>query len=562
MTSMTGSRGFVYLLRAYEVSHVFYVPAIMLPALAEVQRAGLGAVSAHGEKAAAYMADGYARVSRRPGICMSQAVGASNLAAGLKDAYLSCSPVIAITGGPAPETRYRHVYQEIRDSDLFDRVTKWNAGVELPGRLPEILRQAFRVATTGAPGPVHVEVRGHQGQVTEAETEVEAVFEPRFGRVPAFRPTAEPEAVAEAVRELAGARRPVIVAGGGVIWSGAEAEVVALAERLSIPIATSLHAKATVAEHHPLCVGVCGHYSRSCANRVVAEADLVFFIGSRTGSMVTNHWRVPEPGTPVIHLDIDPQELGRHYPTRVALNGDARATLRRMLEEAEPRSNPTWTDRAQELVRQWRREVESMTTSDAVPIRPERLVTEIAAALPEDGAVIVDTLQASIWAGSMLALKGSGQRFARCAGSLGWGFPAALGAKCALGDRPVIGFTGDGGIYYHLAELETAARYGIGAVVVVNNNGAYACEAPTWDQLYGDRNDPAICSSWSFGYRDFAGVAREMGCEGIRVERPGDIAEALRRGLASGRPTLIDVVTDQTAVHPRGWVPEARAAGV
>jgi acetolactate synthase-1/2/3 large subunit len=556
MASMTGSRFFVELMRAYEVSHVFYVPAIMLPALAEVQRAGLGAISAHGEKAAAYMADGYARVSRRPGLCLAQAVGASNLAAGLKDAYLSCSPVIALTGGPSLETRYRHVYQEIRDGDLFDRVTKWNASVELAGRLPELLGQAFRVATTGAPGPVHVEVRGHQGQVSEGEVEVRGL-EPRFARVPAFRPVAEEEAIVEAVRELRGARRPVIVAGGGVIWSGAEEEVVALAERLAIPIATSLHAKATVAEAHPLCVGVCGHYSRWCANRVVAEADLVFFIGSRTGSMVTNHWRVPEPGTPVIHLDIDPQELGRHYPTRVALNGDAKATLRRMLEVAEPRSNPAWTSRTEELVRQWRQEVASAVTSEAVPIRPERLVTEIAAVLPEEGAVVVDTLQASIWAGSMLALKGSRQRFARCAGSLGWGFPAALGAKCALGARPVVGLTGDGGIYYHLAELETAARYGIGAVIVVNNNGAYACEAPTWDRLWGDRDDPTICASWRFGPHDFARIARELGCEGIRVERPQELGEALRRGLASARPTVVDVVTDPSAVHPRGWVPEA-----
>jgi acetolactate synthase I/II/III large subunit len=556
MSSMTGTRFFVEMLRAYDVGHVFYVPAVMLPGVAELNREGLSTVSAHGEKAAAYMADGYARVSGRPAICMSQTVGASNLAAGLKDAYLACSPVIALTGGPFVETKYRHVYQEIGDTSLFDGVTKWNAGIELTERMPEILRQAFRVATTGAPGPVHIELRGHQGQVADREAEMDLVFEPRFARIPPFRPDAEPEAVEEALRALAGAQRPVIVAGGGVIWSRAEAELVALAERLSIPVATSLSAKATIAESHPLCVGVCGHYSRACANRLIAEADLVFYVGSRTSSMVTNQWQVPRPGTPIIHLDIEPEELGRHYPTQVAMQGDARATLARMLAAAEPRSNPAWTDRAQRLVEQWREEVDAMVRSEGAPIRPERLVTEIGAALPSDGAVVVDTLQASIWAGSMLGLQGPSQRFARCAGSLGWGLPAALGAKCALGERPVVCFTGDGGIYYHLSELETAARCGINAVVVVNNNGSYACEAPTWDRLYGDRQDPAICGSWSFGFLNFAQIARELGCEGIRVERPEQISDALRSGLASERPVVIDVVTDQNAVHPRGWVPE------
>jgi acetolactate synthase I/II/III large subunit len=558
MASMTGTRFFVEMLRAYDVHHVFYVPAILLPGVAELHRTGLTAVSAHGEKAAAYMADGYSRVSGRPSICMSQTVGASNLAAGLKDAYLACSPVIALTGGPFVETKHRHVYQEIADTTLFDGVTKWNAGVELTERLPELLRQAFRVATTGAPGPVHLELRGHQGQITDHEAEMDMAFEPRFARVPAFRPEAEPDAVQEALAALGAAQRPAIVAGGGVIWSGAEAEVVALAERLSIPVATSLSAKATIAERHPLGVGVCGHYARACANRLLSEADLVFYIGSRTSSMVTNHWQLPRPGTPIIHLDIDPEELGRHYPTQVALQGDARATLRRMLSEAAPRSNPAWTDRAQVLVEQWREEVDAVVRSEQAPIRPERLVTEISAALPADGAVVVDTLQASIWSGSMLGLQGPSQRFARCAGSLGWGLPASLGAKCALGERPVVCFTGDGGLYYHLAELETAARCGINTVVVVNNNGSYACEAPTWDRLYGDRQDPAICGSWSFGSLNFAQIARELGCEGVRVERPDQIGDALRAGLASERPVVIDVITDQTAVHPRGWMPEAQ----
>ncbi len=555
MVKMTGSKFFAQMLQAYDVSHVFYVPAFLPPGVKELRALGIQVVSAHGEKAAAYMADGYARATGKPGICMAQAVGATNLAAGLKDAFMSGSPVIALTGGPTADSKYRHVYQEIRDFAVFENVTKWNAEVESPSRFAEIMRQAFRRSTTGAPGPVHVEFQGHQAQVGGLEGEFDMVFEPRFGHVPPFRPEADLESVAEAVRQLAAAKRPVIVAGGGVMWSRAEYEVIALAEKLSIPVATSLNAKATIADDHPLCVGVPGRYARSCANKVILEADLVFFIGSHTGSLVTHDWRVPAADTTIIQLDIDPAELGRHYPVKVMLNGDAKATLLRIIDSAKARTNQTWTGRVQELVGIWRREVDQMVRSNGSPIRPERLVTELANILPDDAAVVVDTLQASVWSGSMLGLKGPSQRFIRCGGSLGWGLPASLGAKCGLGNRAVVCFTGDGGMYYHLAELETAARYGISAVIVVNNNGGYACEGPTWEALYGDKHDPQICANWEFGYRDFAQIATDLGCAAIKVERPVDISGALRQALASGRPTVIDVITDPSAIHEWGWLP-------
>src|ERR1700716_325323 len=197
-TQASGARIIAELIHGHGVSHVFFVPAILRDGLAELDSLGVRSVSAHGEKAAAYMADGYARALGRPGICMSQTVGAANLAAGLKDAYLSCSPVIAITGGTSPETRYRQVYQEIRDFDMFGPVTKWNAEVETPERLPDVIAQAFRVATTGAPGPVHVELRGHTGQLAvgkSADRPFAMTVDSRFGEVPPFRPVAEPNLI-------------------------------------------------------------------------------------------------------------------------------------------------------------------------------------------------------------------------------------------------------------------------------------------------------------------------------------------------------------------------------
>src|SRR6266571_9389505 len=225
-TQASGARIIAELMHGHGVSHVFFVPAVLRDGLAELGSLGIRSVSAHGEKAAAYMADGYARALGQPGICMSQTVGAANIAAGLKDAYLSCSPVIAFTGGTTPETKYRQVYQEIRDFQMFEPVTKWNAEVENPERLPDVVAQAFRVATTAAPGPVHVELRGHTGQVAVGTSHADRPFalavDRRFSEVPPFRPVAEQTLIREALKALTTAERPVIVAGGGVMWSRAE----------------------------------------------------------------------------------------------------------------------------------------------------------------------------------------------------------------------------------------------------------------------------------------------------------------------------------------------------
>jgi acetolactate synthase-1/2/3 large subunit len=231
-----------------------------------------------------------------------------------------------------------------------------------------------------------------------------------------------------------------------------------------------------------------------------------------------------------------------------------------MLADAPGRSNPSWLTRVQNLVEQWRNETAEVLESNTGAIRPERIVAEIGRALPADGAAVIDTLQASIWSGSFMPLKGASQRYIRCAGSLGWGFPAAIGAKCALGNRPVVCFTGDGGFYYHIAELETAARYGIPVVVVVNNNGAYGAERGPEHNPYRPDTTQDANLSWKFGKYSFAQIAKDFGCEGIRVEQPGDIASALRKALSSEKPVVVDMVTDPTAYHPRAWTPEPALA--
>ncbi len=557
MPSMTGARFLAETLREYGVTHVFFVPAIIRRALVEMEDVGIKRIISHGEKSAAYMADAYARVTGKPGLCFAQSVGAVNLAAGLQDAYLGVSPVIAITGHRPPMHRHRNSYQEVEHSKPFASVTKYSAEVETVEQLPHLLRQAFREVTTGQTLPAHLDFSGISGDViTDGVMDIDVIVEEPFTQRPAFRPAPEPERVREAARILSQAERPVIVAGGGVTASGAEAELVRLAEMLNIPVATGLNAKGSIPENHPLSVGVVGSYSRWSANRVVSEADLVLFVGSHTGSQITLDWRIPAEGTPVIQIDIDASELGRSYPSAYGLQGDAKRTLEAMLDVLEPTGgNASWVSRAQEHVQNWRDEHEPVLTSNAVPIRPERLCQELTDFLPSDAVLIADTGHAGIWTGSMVDLNHEGQSYLRAAGSLGWGLPAALGAKCGVPDRPVVCWTGDGGMWYHIGELETAVRYGINAVIVVHNNGGLNQDRRGDEAAYEGREGGNSGELWRFNDTDFAQIAESMGALGIRVTDPNQINSALDQAVSANRPAVVDIVSDGDVAAAPPWGP-------
>jgi acetolactate synthase-1/2/3 large subunit len=549
---MTGARALAEMLEGYGVTHVFMVPAVLRRTLAELERFGVRRIHTHGEKPAAYMADGYARMSGRAGVCMAQAVGALNLAAGLRDAYLANSPVIALTGGRHPTAAGRGVYQEVDDLPAFANVTKFNAEVENVERIPDLVRQAFRTAVSGRPGPAHLQFVGNEGQIDLGEGDLDPSVDTRFASAPPERPLPDPQDVAAALDLLDRAERPVLVVGGGVRASRASGELVAVAERLSIPVVTSLNGKDTIPGNHPLCVGVVGTYSRSAANRVVNQADLVCFVGSSTGSMTTNFWRAPPPGTPAIQIDIDPAMLGRNYPLRVGMRADARVALAGFLEQAGPRGprRAEWLAAARHETDFWRGQHLEYLTSDGTPIRPERVCAELTALLPGNACIVVDTGHAGMWMGGMFDTRTPDQRYLRSAGHLGWAFPAALGAKCAAPDRPVVCFTGDAGFWYHIAEAETAVRWGINTVTVVNNNSSGNQSARGFDRAYGGEQTPEGRRLWTFTDVDFARLAEGMGAMGIRVEKPGEIGPALERGLAAARPVVIDVVTDAEAMAP------------
>ena len=553
---MKGSEWLARSLHASGQTHIFFVDAVLRRTLLELERLGVNPVLAHTEKAAAYMADAYGRVSGRPGVVAAQSVGAANLAAGLQDAYLARSPVLALTGRKPIAHQHRNAYQEISHAPLFAPVTKHAALVETAADLPRHFRQAWAAAVAAPPRPVHLDLAGLMGEAVEAGSTEAPPAALRGWCAPAQRPVADPAAVRAAAAALLSCRRVAIVAGDGAALSGCGAELLAMAEALAAPVATSLGARGIVPTRHPRHVGVVGSYSAPPANRVVHAAELVLLVGCDTGDQVTHGWRVPRPGTRIVQIDADPLEFERSYPTEVALLGDPRATLSALLAElGRPARDAAFAEWAAGQVEEWRAAVAPRLTSEAAPIDPARLCAEITRALPADGILVADTGYSGIWTGTLVEFNDAGQTYLRAAGSLGWAFPAALGAKCAAPERKVVCWSGDGALYYHLPELETAKRRGIAVVLVVNNNSGFGQGWPNYLRQAGDRPRAAE-QVLRFGPTDFAALARGFGLRGIRVERPGDIAPALREAVAAEETVVVDVATDIEARAPEPWAPE------
>ncbi len=560
MTEMTGGESLAETLHGYGVTHFFFMPVIVDDSMVRMEELGIVRVMAHSEKPAAYMADGYARVKGSVGFCGAQSVGATNLAAGLQDAYLASSPVIALTGRLAQEQQDRHAYQEVDHASPFSANTKYSARVDKTDQLPMYLRQAIREATTGTPGPAHLDLAGIAGgDITKNSADMEVIIENQFSSLPPFRPEPDSSSVNAALSALASAKKPVIVAGGGVKTSGATKQLNELAERLNIPVATSLNAKETFPADHPLAVGVPGSYSRACANQALAEADLVFFIGSHTGGQVTNDWKLPRAGTRIVQMDIDASELGRSFPIEVGLQSDIRAGLQKMLEASgevgkasDEQARSAWITRTQQLVADWKASVDDLWNSDDDPMLTERLCKELSDHLPSDSILVADTGHSGIWTGTMIDFKSPDQSFIRCAGSLGWAFPAAIGAKAAAPDRPVITFAGDGALWYHFMELDTAMRYGLNTVTVVNNNHSLNQERGLNVRNYGG-DLPGSDELWHLTDTDFAGLAENLGGFGVTVNKPSEFEGALDQAINSGKPAVVDVKTNIDSIAPPAW---------
>ena len=564
--ALTGAQFLADAMVSRGVDHVFFVDAILRETLVELERRGVRRILAHSEAAAAYMADGYARASGRVGVCMAQSVGAANLAAALQDAYLNRTGVLALTGRKTALYQHRNAYQELPHASMFAAVTKFQAHVAIPDQLPYLLMQAMVEATTGCPRPVHLDIDGYRGsEIETAELPFPDALLQRFLDRRAPEPgLPDPSGLDQAVAEIASARRPMLVVGVGAAVAGIAGAIAAFAEAFGVPVATSVGGRGSIATTHPLHFGVVGTYSAPYANEMLAKSDLVIYAGCHVGDQVTCDWRVPAAGTRIIQVDVDPAEIGRNYPGVLGLVGDPARVLR-ALAEAAPQGRSEVASRREEWAgacRQardgWLSQQQRLTGSVARPIRSERLASELSDCLPDDAILVADTGFSATWTAQFTELRGGGQRYLRAAGSLGWAFPAAIGAVCAVPGAPVVCFTGDGALLYHLGELETLRRWNIPLVVVVNNNAALGQGLRSVRKLYegreGQLRDLAL-----FNDVDFAGLARTFGIAGSRVSDPQDIIPTIRAAVASGKPHVVDVVTDPDCNPAPAWIPTEHA---
>ncbi len=516
------------------VEYFFYVMGGMM-IYSQINDAGVKTVLCRNEKAATNMADGYARITKKPTFCYSQhGAAAAILASMLYEPMFAHSPVVALTGSYPTLRRDQWSYQECYEMKYFEQTCKFNVDVTNVSRLAEYLRTAIQVAVSGCPGPTHVNMGT---DMAAFKTDMAEIYgDKTFLTFPPFRPQPEPERVAEAAKLLADAERPVMVCGTGVHWSGAYDEVKALAESLVIPVVTNYGGKGCFPEDHPLCAGVMGTYGRPVSNNIVREADLVFLVATRAGRMQMEELTSPIPGTcKIIHLDIDPLAIGRNYRPDVALLGDAKVTLQHLLAVlkkmiAKPRPMGQRVKKIAKIIRKYEDSIKQLS-SDAVPIKPQRLMTEVSKFLGPRDIVVSDTGNMLGWTTRFLKLKRTGRVFLPVGGTLGSSFCLAMGASFAAKDGRIIHLTGDGGMGYNLVDLETAIRYNdqrSPMVTVINDNAILGSEA------------------FPFTPMNYAKIFQAFGGYGIRVERPGEISDALKEALDSGKPSVVDCVSDKT----------------
>jgi acetolactate synthase-1/2/3 large subunit len=548
-TSMKGYDYIANVINDHKITHVFYVEAMLRYVNRKLDETGVKCVMAHSENAAAYMADGYARASQKAGICFCQSIGSANLAGGIHEAWLANSPVVALTGKKPPVSQYTGSYQEADHRLLFEAITKFNADVSDPEQLPLVFRQCLRTAVTGKPRPTHADIANHMGRTVELGEVSQPYFsDTTYSVYPPHRPLADQTLVDSAVIEINMSERPVIVAGRGVAISDAGQELYKMAVKGSIPVVTTPDAKAAIDETDPLWSGIVGAYGMDCANKTVLDADLVIFIGTQTGDQTTCDWNVPGRATRVIQIDIDPTELGKNYPNTLGLLGDAKKVIVQLTEKMDEVKREDWRSKVSRYVQSTLDEYKVLQESDAMPMRPERLCEEISKAMPDDAVVVSDTGFSAVWSATMLRMKHT-QKYYRAAGSLGWSFPGALGVKCALPEKPVICFTGDGAFYYHSNELATAVRYGINTVTIINNNSALAQCATDIHFVFKDPDRAE--SKYCYGEINFSEISKQYGAWAVRITDPSEIGAAIKEALSVNKPAVIEVITEGSANVPK-----------
>ena len=557
-TRMNGGRILAEMMRVHGVGAMFGMGGFqLLPFYDAVRTLGLNHHLINDERTGAFAADAYARVTGRVGVCDGTlGPGATNLVTALAKSFNAGVPIVAIIGDTHRAHSWKNMTQETRQTEILRPIVKELIRIDQIERIPELVRRAFAVASAGRAGPVVLDVPEDicHGEidiaVEDLDVQVDAVD------TPSVRCRPDAAAVARAAAIIDAADRPLILAGGGVHLSRADAELTAFARGMFIPVAHTMSGKGAIACVDPLSAGLFGRYSR-IANDLIETADCLIVVGCKLGEIATRRFTLIPPQVPLIHLDIAAEEFGRTTAATVKLWGDARlglTDLHAALEETAARQRARREPLLREVATRmaaWRKAARARTDSDETPVNVARLIAEMNRVLPADALLIADGGFAAHWTGLFYDTKRSGRSYLpdRGLASIGYGVPGAIGAKLAAPDRPVVALTGDGGLNMALGDLETARRVGAGITVCVVNNAASGYVKALQHAVYG----PGSYQSSDLSETNYADVARALGCKGIRVEQPFELNAALTAGLAEASvPTVIDIVAtrDPAAMLP------------
>jgi len=543
MDEWTGGRAVVELLKTEGVRHIFgIVGSTFLDVLDRLyDDSSVEYINVRHEQAAAFMADGLARVTDRPGVCLvTSGPGATNLLTGVAAAHVAHSPVVVLVGGIALDHYQKDAFQEFDLVSMFRPLTKQAIQITKAERIPELVRGALRTALSGRPGPVFVEI---PRDVLSGKLPAASALPPDAYRVTHAQPP-HADAVREAARRLRQAERPLLLVGGGASRAGANELVVQLGERHGIPMITAYGRNDAVPNAHPLYLGPLGRAGAPEAAAACRRADLIVAVGSRLAQFTTQFDdRYIRPGTALVQIDLEARDIGRYYPVAVGIHADARETCQALLSalaQDGPARRQAWLAEAEALRRERQARLAAEAKLAAQPMKPQRVYAELRRVLPPETIVALDAGAAPAYGYDRLS-------FARPRtfltpldlGGLGFAFPVALGAKLGRPEAPAVAIHGDGGYLMNSQELETAVRHNIGVVTIVMNNNCWGSEKAYQKHFYGGRY--IGCDIGNPRYDQFA---RLFGAAGYYVEHPDQVGDVVKKALSESSPAVIEIPID------------------
>ena len=536
---LSGAKALVRALESQGVQTIFGYPGgATLPIYDELAKSSIRHVLARHEQGAAHMADGYARATGKTGVCMATSgPGATNLVTGLANAYMDSSPLVAITGQVPRPMIGNDAFQEVDITGITIPITKHNYLLQEASEVPHTVQEAFFLASTGRKGPVLLDIP------RDVQTEIFAPHQAKYPPLEGYRPTVEghPGQIKRAAGLLKSAEKPLIIAGGGISLSAAREVLVQLVDKAEVPVVYTLMGKASIPNSHPLCLGLMGYHGRVGANHAISHADVILALGTRFGDRSTGPISTFARQAKIIHVDIDPAEISKNVPSYLPIVGDAAQILEQLVALMPAEKHVPWVEELRQVAGQ--HPLRGKATGVSIPN-----ILRILRELVHDPIIVTDVGRHQIFTAHYFPVD-AGRSFITSGGlgTMGFGTPAAIGAKVGQPDRVVVDIAGDGSFMMTCQEVASAVTEEIPVVILVMNDYCLGMIKQLQDAFYGKRHE-----SCRFGRNvDFARLAESMGASGFRVSEEAEIAPTLEKALAAGRTAVVDCILDDPAnVYP------------